>query len=150
VRFARSLSVASVIALVVAFVLATSVAAASTQVSTLRSSCTTTGGLHGSGYIELKVRATEMGRSGVTHIRFVAWLEHQSRADGGDWLKHQKQARTTNSWANTKADHDRAYLVAWDLGGDSAVYWHRIRLTVRFLDGSGDAVATHHVISAVC
>jgi hypothetical protein len=147
---ARRLSLSSFMALAVALVLATGVAAGSTSTATISNSCTTSGGAHGYGQVELKVRATEMGKSGVTHIRFVAWLEHQSRADGGAWMRHLKQARTTNSWENTRADHSRTFFVLWDIGGDAAVYMHRINLTVRFLNGSGNAVATHHVISAAC
>jgi hypothetical protein len=147
---ARRLSLSSAIALVVAFVLATGVAAGSTSTATVRNSCSNTGGRYGTGQIELKVRATEMGKSGVTHINFVAWLEHQSRADGGPWMRHLKQARTKGSWENTRADHSRSFFVLWDIGDDGAVYMHRINLTVRFLNASGNAVATHHVLSAAC
>src|SRR5688500_1800619 len=96
----RRLSFSSALALLVALVLATGVAAASTSVTTLSDSCSNSGGRYGTGYIELKVRATEMGKSGVTHVRFVARLQHQSRADGGAWVNHEKQARTTTAWAN--------------------------------------------------
>jgi hypothetical protein len=147
---ARRLSLSSVLALLVAFVLAAGVAAASTSVTTLRDSCANTGGKYGTGYIELKVRATEMGKSGVTHIRFVAWLQHQSRADGGAWINHQKQARTTNTWANNSNNHSRAFLVAWDLGDDNIDWMHRINLTVKFLNGNGNAVATRHVTGVAC
>jgi hypothetical protein len=148
--FVRRLSFSSAIALLVALVLATGVAASSTSVATLSDSCSNSGGRYGTGFIELKVRATEMGKSGVTHMRFVAWLEHQSRADGGAWTKHEKQARTTSTWANTSTDHSRAFLFAWDIGGDGSVYMHRINLTVRFLNGSGDTVATRHVTGTAC
>ncbi|HUP83300.1 MAG TPA: hypothetical protein VM284_03825 [Candidatus Limnocylindria bacterium] len=147
---ARRLSLSSILALLVVFVLSTGVAAGSTSVAALRSSCSNSGGRYGSGQIELKVRATEMGNSGVTQINFVAWLEHQSRAAGGAWTRHQVQQRTTGSWESSAADHGRTYLALWDIGGDGSDYMHRINLTVSFLNGSGATVATHHMMSAAC
>ena len=148
--FLRRLAVPFVVALAMVLVLAGSVAAASATATTVRDTCTVTGGAWGSGYIALKVRATERGLAGVTRIRFVASLMHQPRNNSATWTLHQTQQHTSTAFPDTAGVHSRTWTAVWNLGGDTAAYRHRIDVTVWFISASGQVFVTRGVLGSSC
>jgi len=149
--FLRRLVVPVILALAMVLVLSGSVAAASPQVAVLRDTCTLSGGAHGDGQIVLRVRAMDGDLSGVTKIRFIADLMHQSRGDGGTWTVHLTQTHTSSVTTQTAAGGQGAtWSAIWNLGGDTAQFRHRIEETVQFLNSSGGVVAWRGVFGQSC
>jgi hypothetical protein len=148
--FVRRLVVPLMLALATVLVLSGSVAAASTTVTTLRDTCTSSGGAWGYGTIALKVKAAEQGLAGVNRILFTASLMHQARAGGGSWFVHLTQQRTTEVSATATGTRSRTWAAVWFFGNDTAVYRHRIEMRIDFMTASGVLVATRGVIGSSC
>lgn len=149
-RLMRLSVVPAVLALSLVVALAGSVAAASATATTVRDTCTLTGGAWGQGYIALRVRATEHGLPGVARIRFVASLMHQPRFNSASWTLHQTQQHVSTAIPANGAAHSRAWTAAWNFGGDTAAYRHRIDVTVWFLNAAGGVLATRGVLGSTC
>lgn len=148
--YSRRRLVPLVLALALVLVASGSVTAASATVTTLRDTCTLSGGTWNSGFVALRVRATESGLAGVTVIRFTASLMHQPRSGGTTWTTHQTQVRALGPFADTARPHSRTWTAAWNLGGDSANYVHRIEMRVEFMNSNGWVVAARGVFGSSC
>ena len=148
--FLRRLAVPLALALALVLVLCGSVSAASATTSTLRDTCSLSGGAWGYGRIALKVRATEQGLTGVSRILFTASLMHQARASGGSWSVHQTQQRMTQFTATAAGTRSRTWTAVWLFGTDTATYRHRIEMKIDFMTASGVLVVTRGVVGSSC
>jgi len=78
----RSIGLGGVLGLLLAGVMATNVLAVSFNFATVRNVCETSGGNHGFGYVLLKVRVTEYGKSGANYFRILSKAQYKN---GSGW-----------------------------------------------------------------
>src|SRR5215213_5273635 len=78
----RTIGVSGLLGLLLAAVLSTSALAVSFNFTTVKNVCETSGGNHGFGYVLLKVRVDEYGKSGANYFRILSRAEYKN---GSGW-----------------------------------------------------------------
>src|SRR5690349_20749759 len=121
----RRVALAPVLAMALVLTLASTVSAASSSLTIVSGTCTSTGGQWGHGVISVMVRASEQGLSSARRVVFIASLMHQSRSAGGAWKVNQTQQHIAHLPAGAAGVQSRIWNAVWNLGGDVATYHHR-------------------------
>jgi len=117
----RTMGVSGLLGLLLAAVLSTNALAVSFNFATVKNVCETSGGNYGFGYVLLKVRVTEYGKSGANYFRILSRAEYKN---GSGW-------HTLVNYGWTESNH---------FPNDSDTWY--ARLTRRFdPDGTPDALA---------
>jgi hypothetical protein len=144
-RFAFLASLAAVAA---ALALPASVAAADPyQVAVKVDYCQRTGGAHGHGYVELKVKAREVGTSGTNY--FVVLSEFQGSSGLGFSTQSTWPKETSNVFPNDATNYFHVSDRRHDFTRNEEVVY-RIVITVKFKNNAGDVLATRKVVGSTC
>src|SRR3954454_7502546 len=141
----RRVSAIALVAIAAAafFVPATAAAASPYQVKVLISHCQFTGGKHGQGYMELEVKAREVGKSGTTH--FVVKSEVQDSSGLAFSTYSTWPTETSNYFPNNAANYYHITDRRHDFTRNEEVAF-RIKITVLFKDAANHTLATRKVI----
>jgi hypothetical protein len=109
--------------------------------------CTTTGGLHGFGYAEQTIRATEMRRSGVNYFKFSTQAE---RLVAGRWTPvGGPMVEFSDRFPNSRASNSYTLFRHWDFDANSQFSYQRLVTKVQFRSDGG-LIRTRTVIGTSC
>jgi hypothetical protein len=78
----RTLGLSGFLGLLLAGTMATSALAAAFEFTTIKSVCETSGGLYGFGFVRLKVKVQENGKSGANYFRVLSKAQYKN---GSGW-----------------------------------------------------------------
>jgi len=145
----RRLSFFSVLlALAGAFALPGAAAASSAfQVATKIDHCQFTGGAHGRGYVELKVRAREVGTSGTNYFLVLSQRQESSGLAFGTAATWPKE--TSSKFPNNSTSYFHVTDRRYDFTKNDEVS-NRLVITVKFKNNAGDVLATRTVKGSAC
>ena len=128
---------------------ATTAAASPYRSSVLKNVCATSGGSAGFGYVRLKVRAEEVGVSGVNYFVFKAALQKFS---GGVWTTTDRTKAKSPTFADDSTSWTQDYRAQSSFASASHAPT-RIIVRVLFWDqrpGDDALLASHTHISTTC
>jgi hypothetical protein len=146
--FRRLAIVATLASIVAAFVLPGTAAAADPyHVIVKINHCQYTGGAHGRGYLELKVKAREVGTSGTTHFVVLSARQQSSGLAFSTVETYPEELSSTFPNDSTNYFHvtDRRY----DLTKADEIS-NRLVITVKFKNDAGKTLATRTINGSGC
>ena len=130
------------------FAMPGTVAAASPyQVRVKIDHCQFSGGAHGRGYMELKVRARELGKSGTNF--FVVNSEIQASSGVGFSTQSTWPKETSNKFPNDSTNYFHVTDRRYDFTKNDEVAF-RIVITVKFKNNAGHTLATRTITGKTC
>lgn len=143
-RIARSILVALGLALLMPL---STLAATPFQATAIKQACTTSGGAHGGGYVELKVKGREVGLSGTNYMVFKSKLQANS---GISWSTQKTfPDDQSNVFPNDSSSYYHVTDRRYDFPRGFGVY-ARIVTTVEFWSNSSGLLAKRTVKGASC
>jgi hypothetical protein len=125
----RTIGFGGLLGLLLAGTLATSALAATFSFTTVRSNCQTSGGTYGFGYVRLKVRVQENGKSGANYFRVLGKAQYKN---GSGW--HTLINYGWNTSETFPNDTDSWYYIEnhrFDPDGTPDALSHRIWMKVQ-------------------
>jgi hypothetical protein len=122
-------------------------AASPWQVSVLLQHCQFTGGAHNRGYVELKVKAREIGKSGTTHFVVLSKLQDSSGLAFSDYSTWPKE--TSSYFPNDSTNWYHVTDRRHDFTKNEEVSF-RIVITVKFENNLGETLAVRKVVGRAC
>lgn len=109
--------------------------------------CQTSGGAHGRGYVELKVKARELGKSGTTH--FVVLSELQESSGLGFSTQHTYPKETSSTFPNNATNYFHVTDRRYDFTKNDELST-RLVITVKFKAANGHVLSTKTVDGSPC
>ncbi len=125
----RTLGLGGLLGLLLAGTMATSALAVSFNYTTIKSVCQTSGGAHGFGFVRLKVKVTENGKSGANYFRIVSKAQYKN--DSGWHTLVNYGQNTTETFPNNNQSWSYELNRRFDPDGTPDALSHRIWMRVQ-------------------